>query len=722
MDDPLHIGDNWYTPATSTRADGRTRVLKHDDTFALFDSYGDIQTIGSGEHGIYHEGTRFLSRLELLLEGRRPLLLNSTIKSDNSLLAIDLTNQDLYNEEKLVIPKGTVHIFRGVLLWQGVCYQQLRLTNHSLLAIHIGLSLRFDADFNDIFEVRGVKRESRGSFSKPVVEANGFSMRYKGLDGVTRRTTISAQPAPSTTAEGRFDYKIDLASQAEIHLYNTIRCEIGDKKGAPVAFSHALDSSTQSLNAPLEQGCRITTSNPRFNDWIARSSSDLRILVTETGHGAYPCAGVPWFSTPFGRDGIITALETLWFDSSLARGVLLFLAENQASKCDPARDAEPGKILHKMRRGEMAALAEIPFGCHYGSVDATPLFILLASQYYRRTHDRKLVKKIWPNIVRALDWIDQYGDSDGDGFVEYSRHSREGLTQQGWKDSDDAISYPDGRLVEGPVALCEVQAYVYAAKLGAAEIAEELGEKKRAAELRGAAQELKTRFNKAFWSSEIKTFALALDGEKRSCPVISSNAGYALLAGIASPDHARRAAQGLMSEDCFSGWGIRTLGRSTARYNPMSYHNGSVWPHDTALIAKGMARYGYADFVDRIFCALYDASNLAESNRLPELFCGFSRRHGEGPVCYPVACLPQAWASAAVFCLLDASLGVSFTSESPGVAFHEPRLPAFLDSIEIRKLQVYDGFVDVCLHRQGDRPCSVKIMPADQHVEHAAQH
>jgi glycogen debranching enzyme len=677
------------------------RSLKHDDTFIVLDSHGDIGASAGGPDGLFNADTRYLARLELVLDEVQPLLLGSNLRDDNSALTVDLTNPDVYRNGRIVLPKDMLHIVRTIFLWRGTAYQRIGVQNHSENPANFDLTLLFDNDFADLFEVRGERRPRRGVVSSKLLDRSDVVLEYSGLDGRLRSTALQFDPRPTRLTVNAASYHLDLAPQQQRALFVVASC---NKPAAPkpVPFFRGLLAHRREMRQLTSGATSIETSNNIFNEVLCQSMADLNMLMTDTPQGRYPYAGIPWYSTTFGRDGIITALQMLWIDPRVARGVLKRLALYQAKTVDPLADAEPGKILHEMRGGEMAALREVPFAQYYGSVDATPLFVLLAGLYVERTGDDETLAELWPAIEAALDWIDGPGDPDGDGFVEYRRASEQGLANQGWKDSYDAIFHADGRLAEGYIALAEVQGYVFAGKQLAARCAMRMGLPKRARQLEMEAKRLAARFEDAFWCDELGTCALALDGVKQPCRVRTSNAGQLLFTGILQTDRARMVAADLMQPHFFTGWGIRTVARGEARYNPMSYHDGSIWPHDNALIALGLARYGLKHSVEHVFKALFDAATYMDLRRLPELFCGFRREKGRGPTLYPVACAPQAWASATPFTLLEAALGLEFDAQRGEIRLRNPRLPAFLNEVILRDLKLGPSSVDLCVRRHGD--------------------
>ncbi|HEU5296600.1 MAG TPA: amylo-alpha-1,6-glucosidase [Burkholderiaceae bacterium] len=696
----IQVEGRWYVLATSARVEGQLQTLKRDDLFALFDRFGDILPWEGGEQGLYAQDTRFLSHLELLLDGVRPLHLNTAVKEDGCALIVELMNPDLQRDGRVLARKGSVHVLRRKLLWDGACHEQVRFTHHGTTSIELQIELRVDADFIDVFELRGVPRARRGQRDEPTGDATTQVFAYRGLDERRRRTLITFDTPALDAAPGVARFALRLQPGEQRSLRWQIACETPEA-AAPATISH--DDAWHRHEAHVQRSrsgrCRVASSNPMMNRWLERSASDLDMLTTALPSGPFPYAGVPWYSTTFGRDALLTAYQSLWLRPDLARGVLAFLAATQATENDAATDAEPGKILHEARNSEMAATREVPFRRYYGSVDATPLFVVLAAAYWRRTADLEFIRTLWPHVSAALQWIARDGDRDGDGFVEYARRSGDGLVQQGWKDSQDSVFHADGRMAPAPIALCEVQGYVYAAQRGAAELAVALGDLATAARCIEQAQELKRRFQQHFWCDEIGLYALALDGDKQPCRVASSNAGHALWAGIAAPEHAERIARRVLERDMFSGWGVRTLASGQAHYNPMSYHNGSVWPHDNALICEGLARYGQVEAALALLRVAFDSTQHFEGSRLPELYCGFQRRDGEGPTRYPVACSPQAWASAAAFGMIAGCLGLEFDASRRRLRLRSPRLPGFVDWLRIERLRVADAQVDLLLQR-----------------------
>jgi glycogen debranching enzyme len=732
------VVDQYYVLATSVPADREPRVLKQGETFAVFDAHGDINYLShqyagamfnsggeiptSGElpeAGVFHRGTRYLSYLEFDLHAdRRPLLLNSTLRDDNGLLKVDLTNTDLELPDVGFVKKGTICLHREKLLLDARCVETFSFHNYGPRDITFDASIKFAADFADIFEVRGLKRERRGKTFSPVMRKDELIMGYEGRDGVSRETRIHLDfpnfnfelwPGMSDFAllkgpitvprRGQVEFQLSVLFQEEGEFLERVRYRTSASR---VLADHTLGRSRY---------CRVLSSNEELNGWVNRSTDDLVMMSTVTDEGQiYPYAGIPWFCAPFGRDGLITALECLWVNPSLAKGVLIYLAQTQAVEHVALKDSSPGKIIHEARRGEMANLGEVPFGRYYGSVDSTPLFILLAGAYHKRSHDPETLSKIWPAVERSLNWLDRYGDIDGDGFIEYQRESPSGLRQQGWKDSHDSVFHADDSEAEGAIALCEVQGYAYAAFLEGAFLADVVGHSDWAKDLRHKAKLLKDQFDTSFWLEDLETFALALDGEKRACRVASSNAGQCLFTGIVKPERIAPLVRTLMRPESFCGWGIRTISSEAIRFNPMSYHNGSVWPHDSALIAWGLAKNSFKDEADKIFSGLFRADTYMELRRMPEVFCGFERRDGEAPTLYPHACSPQSWSAASVFLLLKALLGLEIDATKKQILFYYPSLPASVEWIKFEGLKVGDCEVNLHIQRYSNADIGIQIL------------
>jgi glycogen debranching enzyme len=688
----IEAGDSIHEPAG---------ILKSGPTFGIFDPSGDVFR---NHAGIYQGNTRFLSRLETWLNGQRPLLISSKVREDNAVMMVHMTNADIDPGSRNPLNHGLIHVSRVKYIWNSACYEQILVRNFDRRDHVVKFEIVFGADFADLFEIRGQKRVRRGRCWVELKTEACVIFRYFGLDGVERKTSLHFEPAPKYLDVATALFEFSLGPGVEVQFLLRIACENDQETVSGLAreFHSSLYKAGRALSDSSGRATSLDSSNSLFNEFARRSVADLYMLLTETDHGPYPFAGIPWLSTPFGRDGILTALFTLWIDPSIAKGVLSFLAATQAKDVLPEADAEPGKILREMRDGEMARLHEVPFASYYGSIDATPLFVLLVGEYFKRTGDLDTIRKLWTNVEAALNWIDTYGDPDGDGFVEYHHKQAGGSTNQGWRDSQDAIFHEDGQLAEGPIALCEVQAYVYGAKRHAAALALALDRPIAAATLSQEAERLRESFEAAFWCDDLSTYALALDGAKKPCRVISSSAGHVLLTGIADLERAKRVADTLLGIGCFSGWGIRTIANSAARYNPISYHNGSVWPHDNAIIAIGLTRYGLKPAVRELFRGLFHAAGLTVSRRLPELFCGFSGDNLNAPTAYPGACIPHACASAAVFALVQSALGLSFERGAQEIRFNRPTLPDFLDALHLRGLQARNGVADVLVRRRGD--------------------
>ncbi|HWY13891.1 MAG TPA: amylo-alpha-1,6-glucosidase [Rhizomicrobium sp.] len=672
-------------------------VLKQGDTFLVADVFGDVR--GEAD-GLFHNDTRVLSRLRLLLGGDRPSLLAGAVSQDNVFFTAHLTNHPLAPIGEQSTPEGVIHVERARFLWDRRLYECVTFTNFSERRTELPFSIAYGADFRDMFEVRGTKRPARGQMLAPRLSDRSVILGYEGLDRMARSTAISFSAAPERMAVDRAEFRIALAPGARHELY----IEIGPDEADVPARNHYRSAAARArfgMRRSRRQGGGMRSSGRLFDDWMERSRADLALLTTQLATGPFPYAGIPWFSTPFGRDAIITSLQILWLDPGLARGVLAFLAQTQAHERSAFQDSAPGKIMHEARKGEMTTLKEVPFGQYYGAVDTTPLFVILAGAYAERTGDLETIAQLWSSIEAAISWIENEQAMDPDGFVTY-RSAGAGLVNQGWKDSNDSIFHADGTLALGPIAVVEVQGYAFAAFRAMAALCDRRRDPESAARWRKRAESLRAAVEAQFWMDDLGFYAIARDGERRPCRVRASNPGHLLYTGLPSRKRARRVIEQLLSPAFNSGWGIRTLAQGEARYNPMSYHNGSVWPHDMALCAAGFARYGDRRGVVRLMSQMFEAA-VRFDMRLPELFCGFPRSPGGPPIAYPVACLPQAWSSGAAFMILQSCLGLRVDGLRGEIHVVQPMLPVGIDTIVLRHLFVGNASADIIFQRVGER-------------------
>jgi glycogen debranching enzyme len=543
-------------------------------------------------------------------------------------------------------------------------------------------------------------------YEPPRIDGRTVTLAYHGRDGVGREARIEVGRRVSSHQIRGDLVTITVAVRLRPHETTQIPLTITpverEAPGDPRPFDVVVSELRRSYSRWEKECTAVTADNALFNALLLRGVRDLRSLYTTVDGGGIIAAGIPWYVAVFGRDSLITAHQMLTLTPDPARDGLRVLAAYQGTEVDDWRDEEPGKILHEIRRGELARSGELPHTPYYGSVDSTLWFLIVLAQHFRWTNDLGFVKELLPAADRALRWIDEYGDQDGDGFVEYRSRSPSTLTNHGWKDSPDSVTHADGSLAEPPVALAEVQGYVYLAKTRMADLFAALGDHDRAVRLRDEAIVLRRRFDEAFWMEDEQYFAMALDGDKRQVRTVTSNPGHGLYCDIVETTKAEAVARRLFEPDLFSGWGIRTVSKTAASYNPMSYHNGTVWPHDNALIAAGLKRYGFVDATNRIATAMFEVAAHADYMRLPELFCGFSRRDPSPPVGYPAACAPQAWAAGAPFLLLQAMLGISAHANENLLTVNKPHLPRWLGRVELRNLRVGEAALSLEFHREGD--------------------
>jgi glycogen debranching enzyme len=692
-------------------------TLKHDRLFLLIDQHGNVAPPGNCSLGLFDEDTRILSHYELQAAGSPAATLSTqVIQPYHS--QIDLTVTDHEFGGNSWDPKHAIYLRRELLL-EDALVERLTLTNFLVRPIDFWVHLFVGCDFADIFEVRGWKREHRGDFLAPIVEPAAIHFAYRGRDGHVVGSAVRFRDPPDTIdARGaRWAFRLMPGSPVELEwTIGSTAPPARHRGGADGALDQCRPRLTSAYDAWRLECSRWASGVETFDATITRAVDDLRSLYIGADADAVISAGIPWYSTVFGRDSVITSLETLSLNPRIAIDTLRYLARHQGTKENAYTEEQPGKIMHELRRGEMARSGEIPHVPYFGTIDATPLWLVLLHEAWRWTGDDGLVRELLPNARRALEWIDRYGDIDGDGLVEYARTSERGLVNQGWKDSGDGVPFPDGRLPVPPIALVEVQGYVYDAKLRAATIFAQLGEHDTAQRLVSEAERLRQRVLDAFWLDELGTFALALDGEKQAIPTVTSNAGHLLWSRLPDPARARRVVETLLAPDMFCGWGIRTLSARHPVFNPMSYHNGSVWPHDNALVVMGLSHYGLGPNALPIVVATQDAAAAASFNRLPELYCGMDRAGAPRPVQYPVSCSPQAWASGALFMMLQAVLGI--LPDAPGGALHirNPVLPTQLGGLTITNLRVGTSRVSLHFERHASRTL-VNVLAVESSAE-----
>ena len=671
-----------------------TLTTKAGSVFCLCARDGDLDVGVNGSHGLYFHDTRFLEHATLRIDGQ-PLtvLLSSAVDDDRSVC--ELTNPDLELVDGTVLPKGRLSIRRERALGRKVV-ETIEVRNFGPEPVGCRLDLEFAASFEDMFVIRGAAVGKRGRLHRPAWTRGGLLLRYDGADRRIRTTLIGFSPPPSAKGPGPVvTYKLALEAGERA----TVRVTISLEDQGPGAL--------EAKPVPSRRGeaafatVSVKSDNELFDQVLARSFEDLRMLATRERGETFFAAGVPWFVCLFGRDSLVTALQTLAYDARVAADTLLLLAKYQGRRHDEWRDEEPGKILHELRVDEKANLNEVPQTPYYGTIDATPLFVCLLAEYIRWTGDLELFHKLRSNVERALSWIDDVADHDGDGFVDYESRSSKGLANQGWKDSGNAITNQDGSPAVPPVALVEVQGAVYRAKLDAAWLHRLEGDTARALELERAAETLRARFRRAYWLPRRRFLAVALQQGGRPAASLASNQGQALWSGIVDPKHADAVAKRLLSTAMFSGWGIRTLAVGEAAFNPIDYQVGAVWPHDNSLIAAGLKRYGFDQEALRVFTAIYQAATRFPKYRLPEVFAGFARERYPEPVRYPVACSPQAWAAGALPFMLQTTLGLTPDAIRGELVIRRPSLPDWLGEATVIGLQVGEASIDLHFRRTG---------------------
>ncbi len=670
------------------------QVIKEDRTFFISDRFGEVPERNTAALGLYHRDTRFLSRLELTVNEVKPLLLHSSTERNYSQIVEVVYPFEVPDAEGME-RRENVSLQRVRVLGETLM-ERIRIRNFGKRPRSLDVGIRFGADFLDIFEIRGFVEKRRGDLEPPRVDGDRVILASPGRDGATRRTVLRFSPAPDELTESQATFELEAVPGKDVDLSIEVIPEVtrSDRPSRP--FKDEEDRLSREYTSWRKRCTRIKTSNVQLSSFLDRAILDLRMLTSHDDQGEeYLDAGVPWYSALFGRDALLTAYQALAVNADLAWSTLRGLAALQGKESDDWREEEPGKILHEVRVGELARAGEIPHTPYYGSVDSTMLWLSVLHGAWRWTGDLDAVGELWPNVLAALRWIDEHGDLDGDGYVEYRKRSARGLENQGWKDSWDAIQFPHGEMAEPPIALVEVQGYVFQAKRNTARLARALGDEQLAGRLDREAAELQERFNRDFWMEKEGYFCLALDGNKRQVPTITSNPGHCLWSRVVDDDKAERVVQRLLSPTLASGWGIRTLATKQGAYDPIGYHTGTVWPHDNALIAHGMKRYGFDREAREVLDQLALAGAFFPMARFPELFCGFAAEDVPVPVQYPVACRPQAWASGAPLLMLRSYGGLSADAAHGRLYIERPKLPSWLERVEIQGMRVGSARLDL---------------------------
>jgi len=667
-------------------------ALIRGKTFLATNLAGNVLPPGHPNVGFFSNDTRYLSHLQLLINGHLPVVLSSNT-SKTYTTCVEMTAKGSIHGGGLDLPVNTVYIRREQVLEETILHDVLHLQNFHSENIRLTIDLIYDADFMDIFQVRGILRGKSGKYHAPTHSDRGTIFVYEGLDNKVRSTTVTFNPPPKQILNNTASWEIELAPLAKAQINCAVVPQITDK-GAPVEILSTMQVAPDLVElqrdlAGWQAECsRFRSNNDIFNSMLETSIKDFYALQIRDPQGMAIAAGVPWFATLFGRDSLIASYETLILNRELAKGTLRVLAAHQGKDRSDERDEEPGKILHELRAGEMTGTGEVAFGRNYGSVDATPLFVILLSEYFRWSGDAAFLQEMEPHLDDAIYWLINYGDLDGDGFIEYCRRSPKGLFNQGWKDSGDANAHADGSIAQPPIALVEVQGYVVDAFARASVLFSFLGSHEKSEALAKRSRELREQLETTFWLPEEGLYAMALDRDKQPLIVKASNPGHLLFANAIEWKRARSVVGSLIGQDMNCGWGIRTLSQREKNYNPLSYHRGSVWPHDNAMAAYGMARYGFYAESSLVCTSLYETALHFRDYRLPELFCGLHRGRGDDPVHYPVSCSPQAWASGAMFLMLTGLLGIHPDASNQEIRVVNPHLPSFLNSLSIDELRV----------------------------------